>query len=148
MIKKHHESFMMLLLYYALMNRNTFEKYVQEFCEDLALKDNFYAHRSRHACVLTYENVIISSGININLKNDFTKKYNELKGIHAESLAIMRAIPKHHKILPYCELWVCRNNTYSHYSKPCPMCLKIIHSFGIKTIHYTMDNGKWTTMNV
>lgn len=130
------------------MNRNTFEKYVQEFCEDLALKDNHYSHRSKHACVLTYENIIISSGININLKNDFTKKYNDLKCMHAEALAIMRAIPKHHKILYKCELWVCRNNTFSHFSKPCPMCMKIIKSFNINTIHYTLNDGSWTTMTI
>lgn len=125
------------------MKRSTFENYVQEFCEDLAQKQNNFSHRSRHACVLTYDNFIISSGVNVNLKNDFTKKYNSLKGIHAESLAIMRAIQKHYKVISKCELWVCRVNKLSRYSRPCPMCLKIINAFGIKTIHYTIESGEW-----
>lgn len=127
------------------MNKRTFENYIQEFCIDLAKKHNNYSHRSKHACVLTYENVIISSGINVNLKNDFTKKYNELKGIHAESLAIMRALQRHYKILNKCELWVCRVNKFSKNSRPCPMCMKIIKAFDIKIIHYTSESGNWIT---
>ena len=84
------------------MNRNTFERYVQEFCEDLTKKQNSFAHKQRHACVITYDDVIISSGVNVNLKNDFTRRYNDLKGLHAESVAIMRAIPRHHYILHKC----------------------------------------------
>lgn len=127
------------------MNRNTFERYVQELCVDLALKHNSYAHRQKHACVLTYNNAVISSGININLKNDFTRVYNDLKGLHAESVAIMRAIPKHHNILNKCELWVCRVKSQSKYSRPCPMCQKIIKTFNIPVIHYTDNNGEWVT---
>lgn len=127
------------------MNRNTFEKYIQEFCEDLAGKQNYFAHKQKHACVITYENAIISSGINVNLKNDFTKKYNELKGLHAESVAIMRAIQKHYHVISKCELWVCRINKINKYSHPCPMCMKIIKTFGLKTIHYTNESGEWLT---
>jgi len=125
------------------MNRSVFERYVQEFCEDLANKQNSFAHRQRHACVLTYNNVIISSGMNINLKNDFTRKYNDLKGIHAEALAIMRAVHKHYNILNKAELWVCRVGRNSSFSKPCPMCMKIINTFHIPIIHYTNFNGDW-----
>lgn len=125
------------------MNRRVFESYVQEFCEDLVKKNNNFSHRQKHACVLTYNNVIIASGINVNLKHDFTKRYNDLKGIHAESLAIMRATLKHYSLLHRCELWVCRNNRYSKYSRPCPMCMKIIKTFRIKVIHYTDNEGKW-----
>lgn len=127
------------------MNRNTFERYVQEFCEDLAKKDNSFAHKQRHACVLTYENVIISSGVNVNLKNEFTKRYNNLKGLHAEAVAIMRATHRHYNIIHKCELWVCRINKTPLLSKPCCMCLKIIKTFGIRTIHYTLDDGSWCT---
>ena len=127
------------------MNRNTFERYIQELCEDMALKYNAYAHRQKHACVLTYNNAVIASGININLKNDFTRRYNDLKGLHAEAVTIMRAIPKHHNILHKTELWVCRNGCKSKYSKPCPMCQKIINTFHIPVIHYTDDQGNWIT---
>lgn len=126
------------------MNKNTFEKYVKEFVEDLAIKDNPHQYsRCKHACVLTYNNVIISSGTNINLKNDFTKCYNNLKALHAEPVAIMRAMKHHSRIIHKCDLWVCRNNENSKTSKPCPMCQKIIKSFGIKRIHYTQENGEW-----
>lgn len=126
------------------MKKSTFENYVKEFCSDLAKKDNKHAYdRCRHACVLTYNNVIISSGVNYNQKNDFTKKFNDLKALHAEPVAIMRAIKHHSRIIHKCDLWVCRENEVSHESKPCPMCQKIIKSFGIKKIHYTIGSGEW-----
>ena len=131
------------------MNKNTFEKYVTEFCEDLAIKpSNHEYHRCKHACVLTYNNVIISSGVNVNLKHNFTKKYNDLKALHAEPLAIMRAMKRHSKIIHKCDLWVCRNNEHSKSSKPCSMCMKIIKTFGIKTIHYTNNDGSWNKESV
>jgi cytidine deaminase len=127
------------------MNRNTFERYIQELCEDLALKHNSYSHKQKHACVITYNNAVISTGINVNLKNDFIDLYNPLKCIHAESLAIMRAIPKHYNILHKSELWVCRKGKQNCYSKPCPMCQKILSTFHIPVIHYTDDKGNWIT---
>ena len=131
------------------MKKNTFENYVKEFCEDLAIKENKHEyHRCKHACVLTYNNVIISSGVNINLKNDFTKNYNDLKTMHAEPVAIMRAMKHHSKIIHKCDLWVCRNNPHSKTSKPCPMCQKIIKSFGIKKIHYTEEDGRWVEESI
>lgn len=126
------------------MNRNTFETYIQEYCEDLAHKQNLYAHKQKHACVITYNNAIIASGININLQNDFTRVYNDLKGLHAEALAIMRAIPKHFNILHKSELWICRVNKTLLNSKPCSMCQKIIDTFRIPIIHYTDSSGNWT----
>lgn len=126
------------------MNSHTFEEYVKEYCNDLALKEKKHDyHRCKHACVLTYNNAIISTGVNVNLKNDFTKPYNDLKALHAEAIAIMRAMKHHSKIIHKCDLWVCRNNKISKNSKPCPMCQKIIKSFGIKTVHYTDQNGEW-----
>lgn len=127
------------------MRNKTFQKYVKEFCEDLAVNNNNkHAYkRCQHSCVLTYNNVIISSATNVNLKNDFTKSYNDLKALHAEPLAIMRAMKHHSRIIHKCDLWVCRQNINIKTSKPCPMCQKIIKSFGIKNIHYTDDVGNW-----
>lgn len=126
------------------MKRSTFEQYIKEYCEDLALKENSHQYkRCRHACVLTYNDTIISSGVNSRLFNDFTKQYNDLKALHAEPVAIMRAMKHHSKIIHKCELWVCRNNAVSKESRPCPMCQKIIKSFGIKRIHYTRAVGDW-----
>ena len=131
------------------MKRSTFEKYVEEYCEDLAVKVNAHQYkRCKHACVLTYNNAIISSGVNVNLKNDFTKQYNNLKALHAEPLAIMRAIKHHHRIIHKCELWVCRNNQNTKESRPCPMCMRIIKQWGIKKIHYTTDKGTWVEENI
>ena len=115
---------------------------MQELCEDLATKQNPFAHKQRHACVLTYNNAVISSGINVNLKNDFTRVYNDLKGLHAESVAIMRAIGRHHNILHKCELWVCRRGKASCFSRPCPMCSKI------SIIRSTMGAGQRRYFNV
>lgn len=130
------------------MNRNTFERYIQEYCEDLAHKQNNYSHKQHHACVITYNNAIISSGININLKNDFTRVYNDLKAMHSEAVAIMRAIPRHFNILHKSELWVCRVNKHLLNSKPCPMCNRIIKTFHIPIIHYTDESGIWTTETI
>ena len=96
------------------MNKNTFEKYVKEFVEDLAIKDNPHQYsRCKHACVLTYNNVIISSGTNINLKNDFTKCYNDLKALHAEPVAIMRAMKHHSRIIHKCvKFFMCHIISY------------------------------------
>lgn len=131
------------------MKKSTFENYVKEFCEDLAIKENRHEyHRCKHAAVLTYNDVIISSGVNVNLKNDFTKKYNEMKALHAEPVAIMRAMKHHSKIIHKCDLWVCRNNEQSKTSRPCPMCMKIIKTFGINKIHYTDIDGTWIKENL
>ena len=131
------------------MKKSTFEKYVKEYCEDLAAKEYNHSYpRCKHACVLTYNNVIISSGVNLNLKNDFTKSFNALKAMHAEPIAIMRAMKHHSRIIHKCDLWVCRNNEVSKISKPCKMCQNIIKSFGIKKIHYTDVNGKWINETV
>lgn len=126
------------------MKRSTFEQYVTEYCEDLAVKENAHQYkRCRHACVLTYNDAIISSGVNSKLFNDFTKQYNDLKALHAEPVAIMRAMKHHSKIIHKCELWVCRNNEISKESRPCPMCMRIIKNFRIKRIHYTTGSGEW-----
>lgn len=131
------------------MKKSTFENYVKEYCQDLALKDNNYKYnRCRHSCVLTYNNVIISSGVNYKLFNDFTKPFDDLKALHAEPVAIMRAMRRHSKVIHKCDLWVCRNNQESKNSRPCPMCQKIIKSFGIKTIHYTDKDNNWVTEKV
>lgn len=127
------------------MTRNTFERYIQELCLDLALKHNSYSHRQKHACVITYNNAVIATGVNINLKNEFTDRYNSLKCLHAEAVAIMRAIQRHHKILHKCELWVCRAGRINNLSKPCPMCMRIIKTFHIPIIHYTDDKNNWLT---
>lgn len=127
------------------MNRHTFESYIQEYCTDLALKHNSYSHKQKHACILTYNDAIIATGINVNLKHDFTNRYNSLKCLHAEAVTIMRALQKHHRILHKCELWVCRAGKTNMLSKPCPMCMRIIKTFRIQIIHYTDDNGDWTT---
>ena len=132
------------------MNRRTFESYIQEYCEDLAKKNNNYSHRQKHACVITYNNAIIANGININLKNDFIDIYNPLKCLHAEAVTIMRALQRHHRILYKSELWVCRIDRHENFnmlSKPCPMCMRIIKTFKIPTIHYTDNNGDWITEN-
>lgn len=131
------------------MKKSTFINYVTEYCNDLARKENKYKYkRCLHACVLTYNDVIISSGVNSKLFNDFTKQYNDLKALHAEPVAIMRAMKHHSKIIHKCDLWVCRNNDISKRSRPCPMCMRIIKNFGIKRIHYTDETGNWVSEDI
>lgn len=129
------------------MNRTVFERYVTSFCEDLANKNHAFAHRQRHACVITYNNAILSSAVNVTLRNDFTRKFNDLKGMHAEAIAIMRALHRHANVLRKSELWVCRSNG-SRLSRPCPMCMNIIKTFRIPVIHYTDANGVWNIEHI
>lgn len=91
----------------------------------------------------------MSEACNIALRNDFTKKYDTLKSLHAEAAVIMRAL-KHHnnKIINKCELWVCRSNKNTCISRPCPMCERIIKAFGIKKVHYTDKEGEWKEMEM
>lgn len=124
------------------MNRTVFERYVTSFCEDLAQKNHDFSHRHRHACVITYNDAVLSSAVNVTLQNDFTRVYNDLKGLHAEALAIMRALHRHSNVLHKSELWVCRTNG-TRLSRPCPMCMNIIKTFRIPVIHYTDYNGVW-----
>lgn len=130
------------------MRRAALEKYVQDYCIELFLRPNRYGHKQKHVCVLTYNGKIVSQGVNINLKNDFVSQFNNLKCIHAEASAIMRAKRRHYSILPSCELWVARRGSSSNYSRPCVMCMRIIRSFGVPVIHYTDDQGRWVTEHV
>lgn len=129
------------------MRKGIFENYVKDFLKDLSSKETHNCHRCKHSAVLTYNNVIISSGTNVNLKNDFTKTYDDLKTLHAESVVIMRAMKRHSKIISKCDLWVSRNNDNATFSKPCSMCQKIIRSFGIRKVHYTNEKGEWVNVN-
>ena len=126
------------------MKRSTFENYVIERCMDLAQKPNPHSYdRCRHACLLTYKDAILAEGVNSNCKHDFMFKYDLNKAVHAEAIAIFRALKHHSRVIHKCELWVCRNNENAHQSRPCDVCQKIIKQFGIKTIHYTDVDGNW-----
>lgn len=128
------------------MKRSIFTRYVKAYCEDLASKPNPYACVHYHGCVITHNDVVIASGVNVNLKNGFTRLYNDKKGFHAEAVALMRASQRNHRLLHECELWVCRiMNGRKRLSRPCPMCERIIKSFGIKVVHYTNEDGNWET---
>lgn len=132
-----------------IMRKSVFESYIKDYIKDLTDK-NRLKHRCRHGAVLTYNDVIISSGTNVQVMNDFTKSYDDvgLTTLHAEPVAIMRAMKKHSKVIDKCELWVCRTNDNAKFSKPCPMCERIIKSFGIKKVHYTDENDNWVDENL
>lgn len=126
------------------MRKDVFEQYIKNYCKDLSAKRSpFDYSRCRHAAVITYNNVIIASGVNVDLHHDFVKVFDENQTLHAEQVAILRAMKHHYKIIDKCDLWVARNNKVSHLSKPCPTCQKIIKAFGISKVHYTDEHGEW-----
>ncbi|MCQ2210827.1 MAG: deaminase [Paludibacteraceae bacterium] len=100
--------------------------------------------QQHHGCVIVKNGRIISRGCNIDYDNDFLKKFNPYKHIHAEACAVMRAnYPLKH--LKDSTMYVCRVGLDGNLmnSRPCPMCQKIIKAFNIKKVKYSKQDGTW-----
>lgn len=117
------------------------EKEIISYLHNLALKSKF---RSRHAAMILSESgEEISESINVNLKNDFIDIYNPLKTLHAEALAILKCRNRIKK-LKNSTLYVVRVSRETGKfteSKPCPMCQRIMKTFGVKEAIYTERDG-------
>ena len=116
----------------------------EQKCIELAKKSTF---RCRHGAVIVYNGHILSTGMNLNLFHSVTHSYNQLQTLHAEPMAILRV--KNKRLLKNSSIYVCRINKHNELmlSKPCKTCMKIIKSFGISEINYSIYGG-WTTMNI
>lgn len=125
------------------MNRKRFEKYILAYADSITQKPNRYRHaRSTHVAMLVYRGRILHYGVNMNLHSDFVDKYNPLKCLHAETVALIKSIRRDSRILPECEMWITRTIGPNRHSKPCKMCAAMLHKYKIK-VRYTNELGHW-----
>lgn len=101
-------------------------------------------------CVIVYGKHIIATGQNTNKTHPMQKEYNKYRfhgdcigngKLHAEMMAML-SLPKGidtRKLV----LYTYRENRFGEMrmSRPCPSCMTKIKELGIKTIHYTSDDG-------
>ena len=89
--------------------------------------------RFKMGAVITRGNRVLAHGYNINKTHP---KYGsgEYKTVHAESSAICKCIRQGIK-LEGASIWVYRRN--EQLAKPCPCCMELIRSVGIKNVYYT-----------
>lgn len=98
--------------------------------------------RIKMSCVLAKGNRILSIG-----NNDMRKTHPLAKGhrkTHAEIAACAGLRPYD---IEGCNAYVCRviADGSLALAKPCPVCLSILNSMGIKKIFYTIDN-EWRVL--
>lgn len=84
---------------------------------------------------------LLSSGRNWHHKtHPMIKKVSLVKSMHAELDAVLGL---RHYDLRGTEIFVYRENNVGEprMAKPCPMCMTILKSFGVKRAWYTTENG-------
>ncbi len=107
-------------------------------------------HRCKIGCVVVDQHRIVSSGHNSNSKKhsvqrDIDSKYFKCScdgKLHAETMALLPYI-KSHADLSHATLYTYRkdNNGHLAQSRPCPRCMQLIKSMGIRKIIYTTNDG-------
>lgn len=107
-------------------------------------------HKHKIGCVIVDGHRIISSGCNSDTKTlplqskiDFQHLNCESTGkVHAETEALIYFI-RRHLSLPNATLYTFRQHKDGSYgcAKPCPRCIHLIKSVGIKKIVYTTNDG-------
>lgn len=94
-------------------------------------------HRCKIGCVIVHKGNIISEGFNQKFNfNDFYCRYNPVKALHAEAMAILRL--KNKQILKYSQIYIYRENFHGDKAicRPCATCIRVLKSFGLVTIFY------------
>ena len=101
-------------------------------------------------CIIVDGKHIVATGQNTNKTHPMQKEYNKYRfhgdcrgngSLHAEMMAILslpRGIDTRKLVL-----YTYREDRFgnTHNSRPCKACLTKIKELGIKTIHYTSDDG-------
>lgn len=101
------------------------------------------------ACVV-YQHKVISSGYNTTKTHTLQKKYNKFRfnedtpaTLHAETQALLPLIGR--KDIDFSRVTLYLYRTYKNGqlapSRPCPSCMALIRSLGIKYICYTCDGS-------
>ena len=110
-----------------------------------------YGKNQHIGCVVVYKHHIISVGFNSNKTHPIQKIYNKERfndddtphSLHAEIMALI--FLKDRKDIKWNDvhLYTYRENRNGELrmSKPCKSCMSLIHSLGIRHIHYTTNEG-------
>jgi|TARA_R100001594_G_C3988390_1_gene251824 deoxycytidylate deaminase len=93
--------------------------------------------RFKMGAVITRGNRVLAHGFNTN-KTHPKFGSGEYKKVHAESSAICKCIRQGISLEGAC-IWIYRRNELL--AKPCPCCMELIESVGIKDIYYTDGKG-------
>lgn len=106
---------------------------------------------AHHAAVIVKGGNILSIGINRPKMNSYVKFYGNHENcgsIHAELDAIFRVRRKID--LSGCKLYVARltKRGVVGMSAPCGMCKRVIQSYGIKRVYYTVDENTYAVMKI
>lgn len=100
--------------------------------------------------VLVYKHRIISSSCNSQRTHPLQRKLNKERfnedtpaKLHAEVNCLISLLGNKDIKWKDCELYVYREYKRGGLamSRPCPSCQKLIKELGIKTVHYTTDDG-------
>lgn len=101
------------------------------------------------ACVV-YQHKVISSGYNTTKTHTLQKKYNRFRfsddtpaTLHAETQALLPIMGRKDIDFSRVTLYLYRVNNCGQLSlsRPCPSCMALIRSLGIKYICYTGENS-------
>lgn len=101
-------------------------------------------------CVIVYKHHIISSGYNNQKGNPLQKKFNKHRFdddhkhcLHAETQALLPLVGRKDIDFSRVSLYLFRQykNGDLAPSRPCPSCMALIKSCGIRHIYYTCDNS-------
>ena len=101
------------------------------------------------ACVV-YQHKVISSGYNTTKTHTLQKKYNKFRftddtpaTLHAETQALLPLLGRKDIDFSRVTLYLYRVNHYGKLapSRPCPSCMALIRSLGVKYICYTSENS-------
>lgn len=127
---------------------NTREKKYFKIADSVSQLSNH--PKAKLGCIIVSHKRILSSGFNSNTKTHTKQKRldkirfkTESTGkIHAETQALLPLINSRTD-LSKAELYISRRlkDGSLAMSKPCPSCMALIRSCGIKTIHYTTSEG-------
>jgi len=94
--------------------------------------------RFKMGAVITRGNRVLAHGFNTN-KTHPKFGSGEYKKVHAESSVICKCIRQRIN-LEGSSIWIYRRN--EQLAKPCPCCMELIESVGIKDIYYTEGVGQ------
>ena len=115
---------------YKTKNTTDLQSIFLNYAKKEAYKSNL---TNKHGCVIVKNNKIISQG-----HNTYYDKFNEVRSIHAEIMALNRI--KYTKDLSSCDMYIVRVSSVTDdllFSKPCAYCYPILSKTNLHKIYYS-----------
>jgi len=132
------------------MNEKSIIRYFRR-AKEVALLSDFY--RFHIGCVAVYQGKIIGTGFNTNRSHPLQKQFNSYREfdltskridhkLHAEIHCLIQ-IKDMNIDFSKVHIFIYRKlKSRDHgLARPCPACMNMIKSMGIKSIYYTTDDG-------